>query len=294
MANKNNFTLHQMKISVITPVKNSEKYLAETIESAINQHGNFEIEYLIFDGLSTDDTLKICKEYEDQLCNLGRKVFCNSIEFKVISEPDNGMYHAISRGLGCISGDITCYLNGDDFYLPNAFSCVTEIFTKFPEVKWISGLPSRFNESGQHIEFYVPWGYNSKLISKGFNGTKLPIIQQESVFWRSELNHLIAIQQLQHFKLAGDFFLWSSFAKNKVQLYVVDSFLGGNRKRKGQMSEDKAQYFNEMNSIKDKANPLDYFLVFLFWVIDKFAGKPVKQKLSKHRLYYKKGKWRKS
>ena len=120
-----------MKISVITPVKNLEDYIAETIESVINQRGNFDIEYIIMDGNSSDKTLDICNEYQKQIELKTRKIFCNSIQMKVYSSPDNSMYEALANGLKMVTGDITAYINGDDFYLPNAFSCVAEIFEKF-------------------------------------------------------------------------------------------------------------------------------------------------------------------
>ena len=53
-----------MKFSIVTPVYKGEKYIKETIESVLSQKGNFEIEYIIVDGGSSDKTIKIIKEYE--------------------------------------------------------------------------------------------------------------------------------------------------------------------------------------------------------------------------------------
>ncbi len=280
-----------MKISIITSVKNSGKYITETIESVINQRGDFEIEYLIIDGGSEDNTLKICKEYELQIGKLNRKIFCNSIQLTVILETDNGMYEALAKGLQLATGDIISYINGDDFYLPNAFSCVVDIFSKYDKIYWLTGLPLRYNEQGHIINFQVPWLYNSDLILKGFYGKQLPFIQQESVFWRNELNKDLDFDKLENYKMAGDYFLWHSFAKQQMQLYLVDSFLSGNRLRKGQLSENKEGYYKEFDIIKSKANLIDFIRVSIYWIIEKFAGKPLKRRLSKSRVSFKKGNW---
>lgn len=89
-----------LKISVITVCKNSERYLKETIESVIGQqYGN--IEYILIDGESTDSTITIIREYESHI-------------HYWISEEDNGMYDAINKGLKQASGDYILVLNSDD------------------------------------------------------------------------------------------------------------------------------------------------------------------------------------
>lgn len=281
-----------MKISIITPVKNLENYISETIESVINQKGDFEIEYLIIDGGSSDATLEICKKYERQIEKSERTIFCNSIMLKVISEPDNGMYEALAKGLQLSTGDIISYINGDDFYLPNAFSCVSEIFSKFVQVKWLMGNIICYNIDGHIVYYYIPWQYNSNLIIKGFNnGKQLPVIQQESSFWRRECNNVIDYNILTTYKIAGDYFLWHSFASKNYKLYVVDSPLGGIRRRKGQLSENKKNYFFEFNMIKSKSNLLDKLTFYLYYMVELMIHVRIKQKFSKNRIRYKSNGW---
>lgn len=280
-----------MKISIITPVKNLENYIAETIESVINQRGDFDIEYIIIDGCSSDKTLEICNDYKNQISLNTRKIFCNSIEMQVYSAPDSSIYEALAKGLQIITGDITAYINGDDFYLPNAFSCVSDIFEKYNNIDWLMGLPVRYNQKGQIINYQIPWKYRKKFILKGFYGTKLPFIQQESVFWRSKINNYIDFEKLMKFKYAGDYFKWFSFAKNNCDLFIVYSFLSGNRLRKGQISESHSEYFKEFNTIKSDSNIFDNFYIFIYKIIEKFAGRPLKRRISRDRLYFKKDKW---
>jgi len=91
------------KVSIITVCYNSEKTIEDTIQSVINQ--TYEnIEYIIIDGLSTDNTLEIVNQYKDKIA-------------KIISEKDNGLYDAINKGIELATGDIIANLNSDDFYI---------------------------------------------------------------------------------------------------------------------------------------------------------------------------------
>jgi len=280
-----------MKFSIITPVKNGQPYIAETIESVLNQRGDFDIEYILVDGGSSDHTLEICKHYQMQIEQKVRGIFCKNIEVRIIQQSDDSMFDALSNGFKVVSGDFIAYLNSDDFYLPNAFSCVADVFFKFSDIFWLTGLPSRFNEKGQIIRTYFPFKYNTQLISKGFYGKALPFIQQESVFWRSDLIKNINLVELKKYKLAGDFYLWHSFASEGFQLYILESVLSGNRIRQGQLSENRIKYFQEFDSIKSSSMVIDQFLVIIYKLIEKFIGIPVKRKFSKKRVCFRKGGW---
>lgn len=91
-----------MKISIITVSFNSAATIRDTIESVISQSYP-DIEYIIVDGASTDDTMKIAEEYDDKIAAL-------------VSEPDKGIYDAMNKGIGLASGDVIGILNSDDVY----------------------------------------------------------------------------------------------------------------------------------------------------------------------------------
>ena len=104
------------KISIITVTKNSEKFLQENIDSLSKQkYQNFE--HIIIDGASTDRTIDIIRKNSKKIT-------------KWISEPDQGLYHAMNKGLSFCTGEIIGILNSDDIYFPDALSTVNEYFIK--------------------------------------------------------------------------------------------------------------------------------------------------------------------
>lgn len=94
-----------MKVSIITVSFNSAKTIADTIESVLSQDFP-EIEYIIVDGNSSDDTVKIIRQYENRIS-------------KWISEKDQGMYDAMNKGIAMATGDVIGILNSDDVYMNN-------------------------------------------------------------------------------------------------------------------------------------------------------------------------------
>lgn len=104
-----------MKVSVITVTYNSSETIEETIKSVVNQDYP-NIEYIIIDGQSKDNTLDIVNKYKTQIA-------------LVISENDNGIYDAIGKGIRKATGDIIVALNSDDMYATNdIISKVVELF----------------------------------------------------------------------------------------------------------------------------------------------------------------------
>lgn len=100
-------------VSIITVCYNSEKYIRDTIESVLNQTYD-NIEYIIVDGESTDNTLDIIQDYEPK--------FNGSMYW--ISEPDNGIYDAMNKGIDMANGEIIGIINSDDWYEKNAVEFV--------------------------------------------------------------------------------------------------------------------------------------------------------------------------
>ena len=102
------WTITRMKISIITATYNSGRTLTDTIESVLHQTYQ-DIEYIVVDGASTDNTKEIISRYQERL---GDKL-------KYVSEKDNGLYEAMNKGINMATGDVIGILNSDDYYTAN-------------------------------------------------------------------------------------------------------------------------------------------------------------------------------
>ena len=273
------------KFSIITPCYNSEKFISETIDSVINQSiiqkGLADLEYIIIDGGSTDKTIEIIDKKFSCINNA-------NITTKILTESDNGMYDAIAKGLLIVTGDITAYLNSDDFYSPYAFEIVNQIFSQYNEIKWLQGSIVFYNIHSQIIRFIDPFRYKNRLIQKGMYGIGiLPFIQQESIFWRSELNSAINLCELRKYKYAGDYYLWKTFSK-VTKLHIVWAYLSGFRVHTQNLTQTIGKsYDDEFISIQDRATFIDYIISFyekIFWSGPQNMKKRINKKILKYNV----------
>ena len=279
-----------MKISIITPCYNAERYIEETIESVLGQRGDFEIEYIIIDGGSADRTLGIVRKYRDWIESGSFPIKCNKATFTYNSEKDEGMYDALAKGFRSVTGDIVAYINSDDFYLPNAFSTVTEIFGGHPDVEWLTGMITGYNERGQIIDCLLPLKFDRVFIQKGLCGTILPFIQQESTFWKRRLVNDLDLNLLKKYKFAGDFYMWYTFSRS-ADLYIIHSCLGGFRRRAGQASEQRNKYFKEFLGVAEKKSMTDVMVAYLYKGATYFMPNIIKRALNKKIIYFDGSQW---
>ena len=131
-----------MKISIITTTFNSEKYIESCLDSIASQTFN-NIEHIVIDGKSSDDTLKKINEH----------IWSPS---KVISEPDFGIYDAMNKGFSLATGDVIAYLNSDDFYC-NKFVLekVASIFLQSNTIDYVYGNVNFINEKNLVVRKWV-------------------------------------------------------------------------------------------------------------------------------------------
>ena len=113
------------KITIITACKNSSLTIEETIKSVIAQKYN-NIEYIIIDGKSDDNTLSIIDKYKQHI-------------HLIISESDKGIYDAFNKGLNLASGDLIGFVNSDDVLTENAMNILVNYYLKYPKVDFIFG-----------------------------------------------------------------------------------------------------------------------------------------------------------
>ena len=107
--------------TILTVSFNAEKTIARTIESVMNQTYK-NIEYIVIDGASKDNTASIAKSYIEKFnSSEGRNM-------RVISEPDNGMYDALNKGANLAHGEIIGQINADDYYELDAVETMTKLY----------------------------------------------------------------------------------------------------------------------------------------------------------------------
>ena len=207
-------------------------YIEDNIISIANQ--SYEnIEHIIVDGGSSDETTAIIQAYERE-CNL-----------TWLSEPDEGMYDAIEKGFDLASGEIFAWLNSDDMYLPWAVEVAVKHLRQ-EDTEWIIGHPANWDEDGvlNYVNPLRPY-YCRKWIERGwYNGEALGWMQQESMFWTADL-----WKQKGGFpddvKLAGDYYLWRQFAE-KAELEQIGTVISGFRNHNYQLTSNMEEYNSEI------------------------------------------------
>ncbi len=157
------------RISIITPSLNQGAFIEQTIRSVLDQ-GYSNLEYIIIDGGSQDETVEIIRTYSDQL-----EYWC--------SEPDRGQTYAINKGVRRATGDIVAYLCSDDQYLPGTFRIVAETFSRFPEKKWLAGACRYFQPDGTE-NLWAPESPPKDRVTLVCSPWGVP---QPANFWRREL-----------------------------------------------------------------------------------------------------------
>ena len=192
-----------MKISLITVTYNSGKTLACTLESVLSQSYP-NVEYILVDGASKDDTVSIIKEYEPKFD--GR--------MKWISEPDKGLYDAMNKGIRMASGDVIGILNSDDFFtsndvlkqVTNAFEANKELDAVYGDVHFVH--PDNLDKCVRY--------YSSKIFKRGL--MKIGFMPAHPSFYlKKERFEQYGVYKTDY-KIAADFeFLLRVIYKNNIR-----------------------------------------------------------------------------
>jgi len=214
------------KISIITPSFNQDKFIESTIQSVLNQNYP-NIEYIIIDGGSSDNTINILKKYNNQL-------------HYWVSEPDNGQSHAINKGFAIASGEIIAWINSDDIYFPGTFKKVNEIFNNTPKMDVLYSNGTWINESGEiiHHRKNLPFHYKT-----WFYGMADPF--QPEVFYRYGVLKKAGYVD-ESFNMMMDREWWIRMANNNCRFLYIDDEFAGLRK----YEQTKTAKFQKKNTLE--------------------------------------------
>ena len=235
-----------MKISIVTPVYNCEKYIRETIESIKNQsYQNFE--HIIIDGKSTDNTLSIIKEYN---------------YLSLISEKDQGQTDAINKGFRLTNGDILAWQNADDTYEPETFKKVVDFFKNNKDVDVLYGSYKVIDSKSTWVCDVYNKKWNKFLFS---HGRFVPL--QPTVFWRRSVYEQIGELDIAlHFCMDVDFF---ARASQKFKFASTKEFLGSFRihnESKTHNPINKLDVLKEMHVVLAKNFKYNFIDSSIFWL----------------------------
>lgn len=223
-------------VTAITPVRNAASLIGRTVSSIVTQSairsGRIRLQYLLCDGASSDTTVSAAT------------AAAGDTELEVLSEPDNGMYDALAKGLRRASGDLMFYLNAGDVLFPGALDVVVDVIEHRP-VTWLTGYGAIVNPDGVVVSMSLPFRYRRPLLQTSAYGSMLPTVQQESTFWRAEMTASADLDVLATYRLAGDHYLWNAFA-TLAEPTIVKALLGGFTQHATHLSDDDAGYRAEV------------------------------------------------
>ena len=215
------------KISIVTPSFNQGKYIEQTIQSVFNQNYP-NLEYIIIDGGSTDNTFEIIKKYEQHLSYW-------------ISEPDKGQTHAINKGFAKCTGEIFNWINSDDYYEPGAFEKLAKLFTEHPNVNVVCGKEWSFNNERPDEKTL---NAGSIIKENVYETIRVGIIDQPCTFFRKKkIDAFFPLDESLHYVM--DRQLWWSYLLKYGQgdILQTDEILTWFRLHPQSKSIEQQKYF---------------------------------------------------
>jgi glycosyltransferase involved in cell wall biosynthesis len=194
-----------MKISIITVVYNNENTIKDAIDSVLSQSYK-NIEYIIIDGASTDQTINIIKSYEKKIT-------------KFISEKDLGIYDAMNKGILQATGDIIGILNSDDLYENNKIiEIITNEFIKDIELDILYGnlVYVEKNDITKIVRKWISCDYDMTFFERG------DVPPHPSLFLKKKVYNTVGLFDLKY-KLASDYeFMLRVFKKNSFKSKYIN------------------------------------------------------------------------
>jgi glycosyltransferase involved in cell wall biosynthesis len=177
------------RISIVTPSYNQAHFLERTIKSVLDQ-GYPNLEYIVMDGGSTDDSLEIIRRYSNQLAYW-------------VSAPDGGQAEAIQRGFARSTGEILGWLNSDDLLLPGSLQHIAAQFLRKPGADFLAGGYVNIDESDRVTWCHWPVTPTfERILLVGF------YVGQPACFWSHlAYDRVDGIDPTFQFGLDGDLFL---------------------------------------------------------------------------------------
>lgn len=214
------------RITVVTPSYNQAEFLERTIRSVLLQ-GYPRLEYIVIDGGSDDGSRDIVERYARHLAYW-------------VSEPDRGYVHAINKGFQRATGEILCWLNSDDFYLPGTLRAVAEHLKASAGTAAIAGHVLKVYADGRPPQKLVGRYAGMGRLLKFWLGYQM---HQPSIFWRREVYEEVGLLDVEK-DLIADFDYWVRIAR-RFTFTNVDRILSCVTYHAGAKTGDAYQRYHE-------------------------------------------------
>jgi glycosyltransferase involved in cell wall biosynthesis len=195
-------------ISVITPSFNQGRFIEQTVRSVLLQ-GYPKLEYIIIDGGSTDSSVEVIRKYEPWLAYW-------------VSEPDRGQAHAINKGFQRATGDVLCWLNSDDYFLPGALMAVGETLASISGNFALVGHCLKVYKDGRPTALLEGKYENRRRLIEFWKGYQM---HQPAIFWRREVFEKAGLLD-EDLHLIMDFDYWTRIA-SYFEFANLDAVLAG-------------------------------------------------------------------
>jgi len=216
------------KISIITPSFNQGGFLEETIRSVLLQ-GYPDIEYIIIDGGSTDGSVAVIRKYEPWLT-----FWC--------SEKDRGQSHAINKGFAKATGQILCWLNSDDYFLPGALLTVGQTLAEDSGHYALVGHCYFMQGDGTPLFLLEGHYKNRRRLLQFWKGYNMP---QPAIFWRCEVFQKVGWLD-ESLRITMDFDYWTRIARH-FNFVNIDRVLAcANYHAAAKTGDNYAGYYREL------------------------------------------------
>lgn len=203
------FGLPPLRISIVTPSYNQAEYIERTIDSVLSQVGDFELDYRVIDGGSTDATLEILRKYHDP-------------RMSWVSERDEGQVDAINKGLRKATGEIIGWVNSDDLLLPGALNRVAAAFRENPSAEWVHGRCEIIDPQDRPVRKWVSAYKHLRAQRHSFENLLTEnYVSQMTAFWRRAVHDEIGYIDPE-LKLAFDYEFWLRLARRGDPIYLKD------------------------------------------------------------------------
>ena len=233
MFDMNDELMIKPKISVVTPSYNQGQYIEETIQSIINQNYS-NLEYIIIDGGSTDNSVEVIKKYEKHLTYW-------------VSEKDSGQSEAINKGFKRSTGEILCWLNSDDVLLPGALNEVANLFERQSELDFLNGNLVLIDSNSNILTAYFIFKPRKWYATHG-----IFYVCQPAMFWRRRICDSIGFLKEDFHALMDMEFLIRIF-ENNCNIGYSEKIFAGFRIHSASKSSARASnvaYIRDLKELK--------------------------------------------